>query len=174
MDDRSFRLGDHGRYPPRESTFETLSFLLTPASLKNLCFAHPNAPTDSLGPVDSLSGCTNAMWDVLTDVVVWEWYRIRIPTPKALWHDIHVTDGMRKLFLFDAQSANALSSDIAGRYLGKSVKYSMFDGYGLAVEDGLKREQMAMAYLARQSKHIRHHDQYVLIASQGGIQPNGG
>ena len=120
----------------------------------------------TLTSIDSITGISADMWSVLTDVAVWEWYRIRLPSAKQLFGKLCLPNDATFLFLLDQQRAKTLSVDINSRYLNKSVHESLFDAYGLEIVNSLERERTAMQFLARQSNHIDNNKEYLLILKQ--------
>jgi hypothetical protein len=117
----------------------------------------------SLDPVDSIAGFTAEMWDVITDVGIWEWYRIRLPTNSIPWDRLCLPNDLTLLFLLDKPRSRALSVDIHERYLNNSVECSLFAGYGMSIPNDIKHEQDLMKFLARQTNHFKNDDDYVLV-----------
>ena len=157
-----------------DRTFETTSYLLDYPQCCQL--ADPEkAPAffSSLARCDSISGVTRQMWNVLTDVGIWEWYRIRLPKFTEPFGVIHLPDHLAPIFLIDRQDARRIAADIKERYLNMPISESLLNAYGLNCPDALQREVNIMDFIARQSNHINNHNQYLLVVHNPNSE-NGG
>ena len=117
--------------------------------------------------MDSLSNFTTEMWGILTDVVLQEWFGLRLPPSKLPWHGpIYLPDGIQLLYGLDRGSARQARADIHRHYFSLnrgSGSLSIFAGYGLAISDDLVRERDGLSFLARQAEHFRSLDDFLFI-----------
>ena len=159
------RPGDPNRYLPEVIPFETTeSYLLHYPECCRL--ANPAEALNyfqTLDPIDSIADINAEMWDVFTDVGIWEWYRIRLPNDSIPWGRLCLPNDLTLLFLLDKQRSRALSVDINERYLNNSVECSLFAGYGMSIPNDIKHERNLMEFLARQTNHFENDDDYVLV-----------
>lgn len=117
--------------------------------------------------VDSLPRYTAEMWSILTDVVLQEWFGLRLPPSKLPWQGpLYASQGCRFLYCLDRSYARQVKADIYRHYFSLdrgAESISIFAGYGLAIPDDLERERDGMAFLARQAEHFRSLDDYLFI-----------
>lgn len=117
--------------------------------------------------VDSLSHYTTEMWGILTDVVLQEWFGLRLPPSKVPWQGPDdLPDGSRLLYCLDRSYARQAKADIHRYYLSLNRglnSMSIFAGYGLIIPDDLVRERDGLSFLARQAEHFRSLDDYLFI-----------
>jgi hypothetical protein len=132
--------------------------------------ADPDAAAELLSAasrVDSLSNYTAKMWDILTDVVLEEWFGLRLPPSRLPWNGpVCLPNECRLLYCLDRQRARQMKADIERRYLSRKRgvdSISIFAGYGLTVPDDMERERDGLVFLAHQADHFRSSDDYMFI-----------
>ena len=132
--------------------------------------ANPDIAADLLlatPQVDSLSHYTVEMWDILTDVVLQEWFGQRLPPFKVPWGGaVYVPDKHRLLYCFDRSNARQAQADINRSYLSLDPELrslSIFSSYGLNIPDDFTREREGLQFLARQADHLPSLDDYLFI-----------
>jgi hypothetical protein len=107
------------------------------------------------------------MWDILTDVVLQEWFGFRLPPSKLPWDGtIYLPDAWRLLYCLSRHCAQRAKADIQQHYLVLNrapPDISIFEGYGLAVPDDLERERNGLCFLSRQADLFRSTDDYLFI-----------
>jgi hypothetical protein len=107
------------------------------------------------------------MWNVLTDVVLWEWFRIRLYRFRSLLSGpIVLPTGCEYLFHLNRSTARQLKNDIERRYFDGTLETgrpSIFSGYGLSLPDDLDCEREGMRYLSRQAEHFTGPDDRIII-----------
>jgi hypothetical protein len=107
------------------------------------------------------------MWDMLTDVVLQEWFGLRLPPSRVPGGGpIHLPLHLRLIYCLDQTCARQTQSDIRKHYLGlnrKPPEMSIFAGYGISIPDDLQREREGLEFLARQVDHFRSMDDYLFI-----------
>jgi len=117
--------------------------------------------------IDSLSHYTVEMWDMLTDVVLQEWFGLRLPPSKLPWGEpLYLPNDLRLLYCLNQTSARQAKSDIHKHYLSlkrEPPNLSIFAGYGLTVPDDFQREREGLRFLARQADHFRSTNDYLFI-----------
>lgn len=117
--------------------------------------------------VDRLGGYTAAMWDMLTDVVLQEWFGLRLPPSRLPWDGpIYLPPGVRFVYCLDRSAARQARDGIDSRYLSRGLpsdRMSIFAGYGLAIPDDLRREREGLEFLARQAEHFRSVRDYLFV-----------
>lgn len=119
--------------------------------------------------VDSLSGFTGEMWDVLTDVV-FEWFRLRLQLSNVPWDGpVCVPQGTRLLYCHDRSYARQAKHDIKRRYLSRvreSNSISVFTGCNMLVPDDFAREREGLEFIARQADHLASPDDFVFVIQE--------
>ena len=134
--------------------------------------AEPNAAEALLlasEQVDSLSGYTPETWDILTDVVLKEWFGVRLPSSKTPWEGpIYLPPHVRLVYCLDRASARQVRSDIHAHYPVKREypEISVFSGCGLSIPDDLELEREGLDFIARQSEHFRSPNDYLFITQE--------
>jgi hypothetical protein len=117
--------------------------------------------------IDSLSHYTAEMWDMLTDVVLTEWFGLRLPPSKLPWAEpLYLPNDLRLLYCLNQTYARQAKSDIRKRYLSlkrEPPDLSIFAGYGITVLDDFQRERDGLRFLARQADHFRSTNDYLFI-----------
>jgi hypothetical protein len=107
------------------------------------------------------------MWDILTDVVLQEWFGIRLPPSSVPWQGpTRLPNGFCLLHCFDRTKARQVKVDIDQHYLSLDRgddSVSIFAGYACAIPDSLERERDGLRFLARQANHFRSLDDYLFI-----------
>jgi hypothetical protein len=121
--------------------------------------------------VDAMSHYTTEMWDILTDVVLHEWFGIRLPPLKLPWQGaIYLPDGCRLIYCFDRHDARRVTAEIHHHYDAlnrEGDSMSIFAGYGLSIPADVKRERDGLSFLARQAEYFRSLDDYLFIVQDG-------
>ena len=132
--------------------------------------ANPDTAAELLSAasrVDSLSDYTAEMWGILTDVVLGEWFGLRLPPSKVPWKGpVYLPDECRLLYCLDRKYARQAKADIDRHYLSLkrgANSLSIFAGYGLVIPDDLERERDGLVFLARQAEHFRSLDDYLFM-----------
>lgn len=117
--------------------------------------------------VDCLSGYTLEMWDILTCVVLQEWFGLRLPPSKLPWDGtICLPPNLRLNYCLDRTYARQARSRIQSCYLSLDEnpgRMSVFSGYGLSIPDDFRREREGLLFLSRQAEHFRSIDDYLFI-----------
>lgn len=117
--------------------------------------------------VDCLSGYTLEMWDILTCVVLQEWFGLRLPPSKLPWDGtICLPPNLRLNYCLDRTYARQARSRIQSCYLSLDEnpgRMSVFSGYGLSIPDDFRREREGLLFLSRQAEHFRSLDDYLFI-----------
>ena len=107
------------------------------------------------------------MWDILTDVVLQEWFGLRLPPSKLPWEGpIHLPPHLRLNYCLDRAYARQARSRIQSHYLAidhDSNRMSIFAGYGLSIPNDMQREREGLDFLVRQSGHFRSVNDYLFI-----------
>jgi len=107
------------------------------------------------------------MWDLLTDVVLQEWFGLRLPPSKLPWVEpIFLPPHQRLIYYLDRTSARQACSSIQSRYLSQKREppdMSIFAGYGLSIPDDFQREREGLLFLSRQVEHFRSANDYLFI-----------
>ena len=115
------------------------------------------------------------MWDTLTDVVLQEWFGLRLPPSRVPWDGpIHLPNHVRLIYCLDRTYARQAQSDIRKHYMAlnrKPPEMSILAGYGLSIPDDLEREREGLEFLARQADHFRSTDDYLFIVQS--VYPDG-
>ncbi len=132
--------------------------------------ANPETANDLLSAsprVDSLFHYTAEMWDILIDVVLQEWFGLRLPPSKLPWGEtLYLPDDLRLLYCLDRKYARQAQADISRHYLSlkrRSDEMSIFAGYGLTIPDDIERERDGLVFLARQADHFRSLEDYLFV-----------
>lgn len=117
--------------------------------------------------VDSLPNYTVEMYDILTDIVLSEWFGIKRPRSKLPWGiRPYFPQGNRLLYCLDRVAASKLQSEITNKYLSiqRDPEFmSIFAGYGLSIPDDFALERNGLSFLARQREYFRSSNEFVLI-----------
>ena len=107
------------------------------------------------------------MWDILTDIVLQEWFGLRLPPSKLPWGErLYLPPHLRLLYCLDRIYARQARSDIEKHYLSlkrERPNMSTFASYGLSIQDDLDRERDGLLFLSRQAEHFRSIDDYLFI-----------
>ena len=107
------------------------------------------------------------MWDVLADVVLYEWFGLRLPPSKIPWGGpVFLPPRLRLIYCLDRSHARQARTSIHSRYVPQKrepPQNSIFEGYGLAIPDGLQREREGLLFLSRQADHFRSTNDYLFI-----------
>jgi hypothetical protein len=117
--------------------------------------------------VDRLSGFTVEMWDILTGVVLQEWFGLRLPPSKLPWDgSICLPPNLRLNYCLDRTYARQAHSRIQSRYLSLDEnpgRMSIFSGCGFSIPNDFQREREGLLFLARQADHFRSFNDYLFI-----------
>ncbi|QDT03943.1 hypothetical protein K227x_23290 [Rubripirellula lacrimiformis] len=107
------------------------------------------------------------MWDVLTGVVLEEWFGLRLPPSKLPWGEpLHLPNDLRLLYCLDRRDARRAKADIDQHYLSlrrEASCLSIFAGFGLAIRDDMERERDGLLFLSRQADHFRSLNDYLFV-----------
>ena len=107
------------------------------------------------------------MWDILTDVVLEDWFGLRLPPSKLPWGEpLYLPDDLRLLYCLDRSCSQQAKADIYQHYLSlrrETFGISIFAGYGLAIPDDLERERDGLLFLSRQADHFRSLNDYLFV-----------
>ena len=110
------------------------------------------------------------MWGILTDVVLQEWFGLRLPPSKVPWQGpVFLPEGCRLLYCLDRSHARQAKADIDHHYFSLSRgadSMSIFAGYALRIPNDLERERDGLSFLARQAEHFRSFDDYLFIIQE--------
>ena len=110
------------------------------------------------------------MWDILTDVILEEWFDIRIPPSKVPWGgEVSLPSRYRLLFCLDRTTARQLKNDITRRYFqdkSKQTFMSIFAEYGLTIPDDKRLERAGLQFLAQQADHFNSTGEHLLILQE--------
>lgn len=117
--------------------------------------------------VDRLCGYTTEMWEILTDVVLREWFGLRLPPSKIPWDDaIFMPPHLRLVYCLDRSYARQARSAIHRRYLSQKrgpPAMSIFTGCGLSIPDDIQLERDGLLFLSRQAEHFSSASDYLFI-----------
>jgi hypothetical protein len=120
--------------------------------------------------VDVLLEYTPEMWDILTNVVLLEWFGIRLPPSKIPWDGpVYLPNEFRLVYCLDRNSARQAKAEVQVHYHSLkrgSESLSIFAGYGLQVPNDIDRERDGLMFLAGQYEHFRSSTDYVFIVQQ--------
>ncbi|TVP97438.1 MAG: hypothetical protein EA381_14965 [Planctomycetaceae bacterium] len=104
---------------------------------------------------------------MLADVVLREWFGLRLPPSKIPWDEpIFLPPHLRLVYCLDRSYARQARSSIHRRYLSRkrgSLDKSIFSGFGLSVPDDIQLERDGLLFLFRQSEHFRSASDYLFI-----------
>jgi hypothetical protein len=135
--------------------------------------ANPDLAADLLAPaccVDSLAHYTTEMWDILNDVILQEWFGLRLPPSKVPWQGpVYLPDRWRLRYCLDRSYARQAKGDIDRHYLSlnrMAPSMSIFASYLLVIPNDLERERDGLSFLARQAEHFRSLDDYLFIIQE--------
>ncbi|EMI41729.1 hypothetical protein [Rhodopirellula sp. SWK7] len=116
---------------------------------------------------DHLCGYTTEMCDILTDVVLQEWFGLRLPPSKLPGGlQIFVPPHLRLVYCLDYSSARQVMTRIRSCYFSRKRRppdLSIFAGYGLSIPADFQLEREGLLFLARQCDHFRSNDDYLFI-----------
>lgn len=117
--------------------------------------------------VDHLSDYTTEMWDILVDVVLQEWFGLRLPPSKLPWcGPLFLPPNLRLNYCLNRTYARQAHSEIQSRYLSLNPdpsRMSIFAAYGMSIPDDLERERQGLVFLSRQSDYFRSTNDYLFI-----------
>lgn len=107
------------------------------------------------------------MWAILTDVVLFEWFGLRVRQSRSPWGGpIYVPSHLRLIYCLDRAGARQARFEIQSHYLSADLppgRMSIFAGYGLQIPEDFKREREGLAFIARQAEHFRSVNDYLFI-----------
>ncbi|MFO7904901.1 MAG: hypothetical protein ACQESR_30380 [Planctomycetota bacterium] len=125
--------------------------------------------------VDRLCGYTIEMWDILTDVVLQEWFGLRLPPSKLSWGEpIVLPPHLRLIYCLDRSYARQARHTIQSRYLSQRrgpPDMSIFAGYGLSIPNDFQLEREGLLFLSRQAEQFRSTSDYLFITQN--VYPDG-
>lgn len=154
---------------PKGDTFNEITSYRLPYP-KCCALGDPDAAEElflALKPMDYLHGYTVEMWGILTDVVLYEWFGLRLPPSKVPWDGpVYLPPHLRLLYCLDRSYARQACNDIQSRYLRldhSARSRSIFAAYNVHVPDDFQREHEGLHFIARQIEHFRSRDDYLFI-----------